>query len=166
MRVLGIDCGINSTGYGVIETDGCTCRVLDYGAIRPGRRQTFAQRLRCIHQDMERLLKRFRPDTVALEKVFQGSNVKTAMQLSQVQGVVLLAAARANLPVCEYWASTVKSSVARGRPKKHQVQQMMQRLLALPKIPEPSDAADALAIALCHIRHNESTRPKLAALKR
>mgnify|MGYP001089399522 CR=1 FL=1 len=167
MRVLGIDCGSTSTGYGVIETDGRTCRVLDYGAICPGRRQTFAQRLKRIHQQVVRLLERFRPEAVALEEVFQALNVKSAMHLSQVRGVVLLAAARANLPVCEYSAATVKKSVVGyGGAEKHQVQQMVQRLLALPNPPEPPDAADALAVALCHIRHNESRLRKLAALKK
>jgi len=103
---------------------------------------------------------------VALEEVFQAFNVKSALQLSQVRGVVLLAAARAKLPVCEYSALTVKSSVVGyGRAEKHQVQHMVQRLLALPKLPEPSDAADALAVALCHIRHHESMRRKLAPAK-
>jgi len=167
MRVLGIDCGTTCTGYGVIETDGRTYHVLDYGAICPGRRQTFAQRLKRIHQGVVRLVQRFHPDTVVLEEIFQALNVKSAMHLSQVRGVVLLAAARANLPVCEYAALTVKSSVVGyGRAEKHQVQQMVQRLLGLSSPPEPPDAADALAVALCHIHHSESRRRKLAALKK
>ncbi len=106
---------------------------------------------------------RFHPHTIALEQVFQAYNVKSAMQLSQVRGVVLLAAARAHLPVSEYSALAIKQSiVGYGRAEKHQVQKMMQRLLALPAPPEPEDAADALAVALCHLQM-ETTRRRLAS---
>ncbi|MFQ5662866.1 MAG: crossover junction endodeoxyribonuclease RuvC [Terriglobia bacterium] len=162
MRVLGVDCGSFGTGVGVVESDGRGYRVLHYGAIRPARSAAFADRLNHIHQELERLVKRFRPDTIALEQVFQAFNVKSAMQLSQVRGVVLLAAARAHLPVSEYSALAVKSGVVGyGRAEKHQVQRMVQHLLALPAPPEPDDAADALAVALCHI-HTETARRRLA----
>jgi crossover junction endodeoxyribonuclease RuvC len=163
MRVLGIDCGSLGTGVGVIESDGRAYQVLHYGVIRPGRSRPFAERLQHIHRELESLLERYRPDTLALEQVFQAFNVRSAMQLSQVRGVVLLAAARAGLPVSEYSALTVKSSVVGyGRAEKHQVQRMVQRLLALQALPQPDDAADALAVALCHI-HIETTRRRLAS---
>lgn len=158
MRVLGIDCGSIGTGVGVIESEGRSYRVLHYGAIRPPRSQAFGERLLRIHQELEKLVKRFRPESIAVEQVFQAFNVKSALQLSQVRGVVLLTAARAGLPVSEYSALTVKSSVVGyGRAEKHQVQRMVQRLLSLPDLPQPDDAADALAVALCHI-HTETTR--------
>ncbi|MBI4467416.1 MAG: crossover junction endodeoxyribonuclease RuvC [Acidobacteria bacterium] len=162
MRVLGVDCGSTSTGVGILESDGRGTRVLHYGAIRPGRSQPFAARLEHIHRELERLVARFHPQSIAVEQVFQAYNVKSAMQLSQVRGVVLLAAARAGLTVSEYSALTVKRSVVgTGRAEKHQVQRMVQRLLALPGVPEPTDAADALAVALCHLRE-ETTRQRLA----
>lgn len=164
LRVLGIDCGTTTTGYGVVESDGQRCRVLRFGVIQTSPRLPFPQRLKRIHQEIERLLKRFAPDAVAVEEVFQAANVKSAMYLNQVRGVVLLAAARAQRPVREYSATTVKKSVVgAGDAEKHQVQHMVQRLLALPKLPEPPDAADALAVALCHIHHDQAER-KLASL--
>ncbi|MFQ5817469.1 MAG: crossover junction endodeoxyribonuclease RuvC [Terriglobia bacterium] len=159
LRVLGIDCGSTSTGYGVVESDGRSCRVLGFGVIRASRQLRFAQRLKRIHQQVEKLLKRYAPDAIAIEKVFLASNVKSQMQMSQVCGVVLLAAERAQRPVHEYSARTIKSSmVGFGGAEKHQVQLMVQRLLDLPKPPEPADASDALAVALCHIRIEEGQR--------
>lgn len=163
MRVLGVDCGSTATGVAVIESDGRRHTVLHYGAIRPGRSRPFAARLHRIHQEMEELVARFQPHTIALEQVFQAYNVKSALQLSQVRGVVLLAAEHARLPVSEYSALTIKSSVVGyGRAEKHQVQLMVQRLLALPVVPQPEDASDALAVALCHI-HMETTRRRQAS---
>jgi len=163
MRVLGIDCGSTATGVGVIESDGRGYQVLHYGAICPARSRPFGQRLDYIHRELEKLVERYRPQAIAVEQVFQAFNVKTAMQLSQVRGVVLLAAARAGLPVSEYSALAVKSSVVGyGRAEKHQVQRMVQRLLSLAALPQPEDAADALAVALCHI-HTETTRRRLAS---
>lgn len=159
MRVLGVDCGSRSTGYAVLESDGRRHKVLVYGAIRPRRVKTFAGRLQFIHSELEKLLKEYRPTVVAVEQVFQAYNVKSALQLSQVRGLVLLAAANAGLPVSEYAATSIKSCVVGyGHAQKRQVQVMVQRLLDLPELPEPDDAADALAVALCHI-HNQSLRP-------
>jgi crossover junction endodeoxyribonuclease RuvC len=147
----------------VIESDGRNYQVLHYGVVRPQRSRPFAQRLEYIHRELEGLVDRYQPQTIALEQVFQAFNVKTSMQLSQVRGIVLLAAARAGLPVSEYSALTVKSSVVGyGRAEKHQVQRMVQRLLDLDTLPEPDDAADALAVALCHI-HVETARHRLAS---
>ncbi len=157
-----MDCGSIRTGVAVIENDGRGYRVLHYGAIQPVRSQAFGERLRHIHQELENLVEEFRPHTVALEEVFQALNVKAAMQLSQVRGIVLLLAARAGLPVSEYSALTVKKSVVGyGRAEKHQVQRMVQRTLSLAAPPEPMDAADALAVALCHL-HTETARLRLA----
>lgn len=157
--MLGVDCGSRVTGVGVIESEGRGYRVLHYGAIRVARSRPFGDRLHRIHCELEKLVERYRPHSIALEQVFQAFNVKSAMQLSQVRGTVLLTAARAGLPVREYSASTIKSSVVGyGRAEKHQVQRMVQRLLALPTLPEPDDAADALAVALCHLHHESHTQ--------
>ena len=157
--MLGVDCGSASTGIGLVETHGRTCRLLHYGAIRPPRSQAFAERLAHIHRELERLVQAFHPDAIALEQIFQAHNVKTAMQLSQVRGAVLLAASRAGVRVVEYSALTVKKSVVGyGRAEKHQVQWMVQRELGLASPPQPEDAADALAVALCHWRAETAQR--------
>lgn len=120
----------------------------------------FPARLAHIYRELCALLERFHPHSVALEQVFQARNVKSALQLSQVRGVVQLAAALSGLPVCEYSALTVKKSVVGyGQAEKHQVQRMVQRLLGLTSAPEPQDASDALAVALCHL-HVEIARTR------
>lgn len=155
---MGVDCGSAVTGVGVIEGNGRGYRLLHFGAIRPPRSHTFPQRLAFIQGELVKLVRRFHPNSIALEQVFQAYNVKTALQLSQVRGVVQLTAACAGLPVSEYSALTVKNSVVGyGRAAKHQVQLMVQRLLGLEALPQPVDAADALAVALCHL-HTETTR--------
>ena len=151
-----------ATGFGIVESNGRDSLAVRFGAIRARRSEALPQRLHRIDQELEKLVARFQPDAIAIEQIFQALNVKTAMQLSNVRGIVLLAAARAGLPVSEYSALAVKNSVVGyGRAEKHQVQQMVQRLLRLPALPEPADAADALAVALCHI-HNEAGRRRLA----
>ncbi len=167
MRVLGVDpAAAGMTGYGVVETDGRGCRSLRFGALRPSaraRRGDFAARLHEIHSLMARLMKEFSPDAVALEGVFTALNMKTALKLAEVRGVVLLAAAQGNVPVHSYSPREVKSSVAGyGQASKHQMQLMVRALLGLPRTPEPPDAADALAVALCHI-HASQSRARLAA---
>ena len=162
LRVLGVDCGSIQTGVAVLQSNGKDHQVLHFGAIRVPRSRALGDRLKQIHQELEVLLERFRPDSIALEEVFQAFNVKSAMHMIQVRGVVLLLAAQTGLPVSEYSALAVKKSVVGyGRAEKHQVQRMVQRILALAAPPQPEDAADALAVALCHI-HNETTRRRLA----
>ena len=162
LRVLGIDCGSIQTGVAILQSNGKDHQVLHFGAIRVPRSRALGERLKHIHHELENLLERFHPDSIALEEVFQAFNVKSAMHLSQVRGVVLLLAAQAKLPVSEYSALAVKKSVVGyGRAEKHQVQRMVQRMLALDAPPQPEDAADALAVAICHI-HNETTRRRQA----
>ena len=154
MRILGVDCGSRVTGFAVLESDGRNHHVVDYGAIRPRPKETFAQKLRFIHSELERLMAKHHPTEVAVEQVFQARNVKSAQHLGQVRGVVLLVAASSGVPVEEYSATRVKMSVVGyGRAQKHQVQLMVQRILSLKEPPQPDDAADALAVALCHIHH-------------
>lgn len=154
MRVLGIDPGSETTGYGVIDTDGRTHRLAEYGTIRPRPQTSFAEKLLYIEQHLQSLIERVKPDAVALEEAFYAVNVKTALKLGQVRGVALLVAARAGLPIYEYSPLEVKSAITGyGRAEKHQVQQMVKILLRLPTVPQPHDAADALAVAICHIHH-------------
>lgn len=155
MRVLGLDpAAAGMTGYGVVETDGRHCRLVQFGAARAPRvanRDTSTQ-LRAIHSLVTRLVKRYAPDVVALESVFAALNLRTALRLAEVRGVVLLAAAQCGVPVHSYSPREVKYSVTGyGHASKQQVQQMVRAQLGLPQPPQPADAADALAVALCHI---------------
>src|ERR1700681_2909598 len=168
MRVLGIDCGTEYTGYGVVEmlsdsrnNDRLVCIVC--GAIKVSPRDPMPTRLSLISIGLQELISQHRPDRVAIEDVFYAANVKSALKLGQVRGVAMLAAASAGLEVAEYSPLSIKSAVVGyGRAEKHQVQQMVMRLLNLDQIPEPADAADALAIAICHL-HTAATRERQSA---
>ena len=158
MRVLGIDCGTEHTGYGIVEQrDGGELRSLAVGAIRLSPREPLPLRLERIFSKLSELIAVHRPELVAIEDVFYAVNVKSALKLGQVRGVAMLAAAAAGLEVCEYAPLAIKSAVVGyGRAEKSQVQDMVARLLRLPDVPESPDAADALAIAICHL-HTAST---------
>jgi crossover junction endodeoxyribonuclease RuvC len=164
MRVCGVDCGTETTGYGVVECDerstsSHTPRLisLDAGGICPPRKSPLPDRLAFIYAQLSALLERHRPDVVAVEEVFFSVNAKSAIKLGHVRGVALLAAANAGIPVAEYAPLTIKSTVTGyGLAAKQQVQFMVARLLTLAQIPEPADAADALAIAICHIHHAQT----------
>ena len=153
MRVLGIDCGGEYTGYGVVEMDprGRLC-CLSCGAIKLSPREALPRRLSRIYGQLIQIIADHHPDQVAIEDVFYALNVKSALKLGQVRGVAMLAAASAGLDVAEYSPLTIKSSVVGyGRAEKQQVQHMVTRLLDLAQPPEPMDASDALAIAICHL---------------
>jgi len=153
MRVLGIDCGGEYTGYGVVEMFSAGELVcLTWGAIKLSPREPLARRLSRIYDGLGALIGEHRPDEVAIEGIFYALNVKSALKLGQVRGVAMLAAAAAGLEVAEYSPLTIKSSVVGyGRAEKQQVQHMVTRLLGLAEPPEPMDASDALAIAICHL---------------
>jgi crossover junction endodeoxyribonuclease RuvC len=163
MRVLGIDCGTEYTGYGLVELlkdERLIC--LDCGAIKLSPRDPLPSRLSSIYQRLEDLITEHKPDRVAIEDVFYAVNVKSALKLGQVRGVAMLVAARAGLEVSEYSPLSIKSAVVGyGKAEKHQVQQMVTRLLKLEEVPEPPDAADALAIAICHL-HTSATKARQA----
>jgi crossover junction endodeoxyribonuclease RuvC len=163
MRVLGIDCGTEYTGYGVVDLhadDSLKC--VACGAIRLSPREPMPARLSRIYTRLQQLISEHRPERVAIEDVFYAVNVKSAFKLGQVRGVAMLAAASAGLEVAEYAPLAIKSAVVGyGNAEKHQVQQMVARLLKLAEVPEPSDVADALAIAICHL-HTAATREKQA----
>jgi crossover junction endodeoxyribonuclease RuvC len=156
MRVFGIDCGTEITGFGVVDSDesGPLSRIVckTCGAIRLPKTKSLPERLAQVHQALCAELERWQPEVVAIEEVFYSVNAKSALKLGQVRGVALLAAAQLHLPVAEYAPLSIKSSVVGyGLAKKEQVQFMVARLLNLPELPEPPDAADALAIAICHL---------------
>lgn len=156
--MLGIDCGTEYTGYGVVEQNGDgELRYVIAGAIRLSPREPLPRRLQSIFTKLSELIAAHQPGLAAIEDVFYAVNVKSALKLGQVRGVAMLAAAAAGLPVCEYAPLAIKSAVVGyGRAEKAQVQQMVARLLRLPEVPTPADAADALAIAICHL-HTAST---------
>ncbi|MGB9073640.1 MAG: crossover junction endodeoxyribonuclease RuvC [Terriglobales bacterium] len=163
MRVLGIDCGTEYTGYGVVELladDRLVCVVC--GAIKLSPREPMPARLARIYRHLQQIISEHQPDRVAIEDVFYAVNVKSALKLGQVRGVAMLAAASAGLEVAEYSPLSIKSAVVGyGKAEKHQVQQMVTRLLKLDQVPEPADAADALAIAICHL-HTAATKERQA----
>src|SRR5882672_10390876 len=170
MRVLGIDCGTEYTGYGVVDlfsdgrnNDRLVCIVC--GAIRVSPRDPMPTRLSRISIGLQELISQHRPDRVALEDVFYAVNVKSALKLGQVRGVAMLAASTAGLEVAEYAPLAIKSAVVGyGKAEKHQVQQMVMRLLDLENPPDSPDAADALAIAICHL-HTAATLHRQGALR-
>jgi crossover junction endodeoxyribonuclease RuvC len=158
MRVLGIDCGTEYTGYGVVELlpDG-RLRYCVAGAIHLSRRDPMPERLSRVFQRLGEIIQEHRPDTVAIENVFYAVNAKSALMLGQVRGVAMLAASSAGLAVAEYAPLSIKSAVVGyGKAEKHQVQHMVGQLLGLAEPPASADAADALAIAICHL-HTAAT---------
>lgn len=152
LRVLGIDPALaGATGYGVVEMRGNEARTLRFGALRLPARATLEARLHAIHRLVADLVTEFSPDAVAVESVFTALNMRTAIRLAEVRGVVLLAATQAGIPAHSYSPREIKSSVAGyGGATKQQMQQMVSVQLGLRECPEPADAADALAVALCH----------------
>jgi crossover junction endodeoxyribonuclease RuvC len=166
LRVLGVDPAVaGATGYGVVEFEGAAPHLLRFGALKLPARATFAARLREIHGLIARLVEEFAPDAVAVESVFTALNMGTALRLAEMRGVVLLAAAQARIPAHSYSPREVKSCVAGyGAASKQQMQQMVSSLLGLKEYPEPSDAADALAVALCHAQLWQARERAAAAM--
>lgn len=151
MRVLGIDCGSERTGYGVIETDGRSHRLIAADVIKTSPRSPLPGRLRLIAEGLRLAIREYRPEAAAVEAVFHAVNTQTAIKLAHVRGVALLALAESDLPVGEYSPMEVKMSVVGfGRAEKEQVQLMIQSLLHLPEVIRSQDASDALAVAICH----------------
>jgi crossover junction endodeoxyribonuclease RuvC len=150
--IMGVDPGSSVTGYGLVKTGpGNEISLLDYGIIKtdPGSQQE--EKLKKIHEGLVKVIRKASPDEFAIEEAFYSKNAKTAMVMGQVRGVAILAAAQAKIPVAEYSPREIKQSiVGSGSASKLQVQFMVKNLLGLKEIPEPEDAADALAVALCH----------------
>jgi crossover junction endodeoxyribonuclease RuvC len=152
VRIFGIDPGSERTGYGCVETDGSRHRVVLSGAISTPALAPFPQKLLRIHRTLASLIGECRPDLVAIEDLFHATNVRSALKLGHARGVAMLAAVEAGLPVAEYTPAEIKRAVVGyGRAEKHQVQQMVKLILGLSEAPSPHDAADALAVAICHV---------------
>ncbi len=151
MRVLGIDCGTERTGWGVIESDGRRHSVVAHGVIRTKPAQEFSLRLSLIATGLRSVMQEHRPEAAAVEEIFYSQNVKTALKLAHVRGVALLAIAEAGVPLGEYSPLEIKSSVVGyGRAEKQQVQLMVRTLTGFKGVIETDDASDAMAVAICH----------------
>ena len=161
MRVLGVDPGSIKSGYGILDQREAELIVLEYGVIRTTSDLPFAQRLLQISVRLQALISQFQPQVLAVEDLFFAKNVKSALKLGHARGVILLTAAQAGLEIAEYTPLEVKQAVVGyGRADKVQVQQMVKVLLHLKEIPTPDDAADALAIAICH-QHSAKMRAQI-----
>ena len=157
MRILGIDPGYGIIGFGLVEAQRGQFQLLNCGAITTPAGMVFSARLEIIYEDMKKLLEVAKPDVVAIEELFFGQNVTTGIGVAQSRGVILLAIRQAGLQVYSYKPAQVKQSVVGyGNATKHQVQDMTRRLLKLQEMPKPDDAADAIALALCHGRSSTS----------
>jgi crossover junction endodeoxyribonuclease RuvC len=164
MIVLGIDPGTASTGFGVVQSSGSTLRALDDGVIETRAGTPLERRLADIHDHVGRLLDNYRPDSMAIEELYFGVNVRTAFAVGQARGVVLLAAGQRGVPSRSYTPQQVKGAVCgHGRAGKDQVGRMVARLLGLPAVPTPDHAADALAVAICDVNRAPLVRALEAA---
>lgn len=153
MRILGIDPGVATVGFGVIDSDRAQQQMIQYGAITTAAGLPLATRLVQIAADLEVLIHQFRPDEIAVEELFFSKNITTGIAVAHARGVILYTAERLQVPVYEYTPMQVKQAVVGyGLAEKHQVMDMTRRLLKLKAVPKPDDAADALAIAICHAR--------------
>jgi crossover junction endodeoxyribonuclease RuvC len=150
IRILGIDPGYAIVGFGIIEYDGNTFKPIEYGASTTEPDKTFPQRLADIEQDINYIIKKFKPEHAAVEKLFFNTNTTTAIDVAQARGVIVLALQKLGVKIHEYTPLQVKQAVTGyGKADKHQVMAMTQRILKLSEIPKPDDAADALAVAIC-----------------
>ena len=155
MIIIGIDPGYAIVGIGVVEYAGNKFRTLEYNAITTPAGMNTVARLKKIYDEMELYIEKYKPDCISIEELFFNSNQKTAINVAQARGVLLVAAANHNIPISEYTPLQVKQSVTGyGRAQKQQIQQMVKMILGLNAIPKPDDAADALALAICHAHSN------------
>ena len=162
MRILGIDPGYATTGFGLIRSDGPNLSLLQYGTVTTPKDQPFPQRLEILYNDVMRLIEVTKPDASAVEELFWGHNITTGIGVSHGRGVILLALAKSGVPIFEYTPMQVKQAVVGyGKAEKRQVMEMTKRLLHMEKVARPDDAADAIAIALCHARAESSLLSKL-----
>lgn len=154
MRVLGIDPGSETLGWGVVEGSGLKYSLIDFGTVKSSPKESFSRRLLKIYDGIEAVIAKFQPDVLSVEEAFYANNVKVAMKLGQVRGVVLLLGEKSKLEISEFSPRLIKQTVVGyGNAEKHQVQEMVRLLLKLKTVPQPHDAADALAIAICHFHH-------------
>lgn len=162
MRILGIDPGYAIVGYGVLDYQNNKFSVVDFGAITTPAGMDFNRRLEIIYDEMEVIIKKHKPEAMAIEKLFYNTNAKTVIDVGQARGVIMLAAQKNQLPAFEYTPLQVKQSVVGyGRAEKKQVQEMTKLMLHLESVPKPDDTADALAMAICHAHTGSSLMNKL-----
>ncbi len=154
MKVLGIDPGSETLGWGVVEGEGLKYRLVDFGTVKSSPKESFSKRVLKIGDGVGEVIEKFQPDVISVEEAFYATNVKVALKLGQVRGVVLYLGEKAGLEVAEYSPRLVKQTVVGyGNAEKHQVQEMVRLLLKMKTVPQPHDAADALANAICHFHH-------------
>ncbi len=154
MRVLGIDPGSETLGWGVVEGERLKYNLVDFGTVKSSPREDFSKRVLKIGTGVGEIIEKFQPDVISVEEAFYATNVKVALKLGQVRGVVLFLGEKAGLEIAEYSPRLVKQTVVGyGNAEKHQVQEMVRLLLRLKTAPQPHDAADALANAICHFHH-------------
>ena len=160
MLILGIDPGLATLGYSIVEKKGNKFKAIDYGVIKTSADKISFNRLEKIHNELKQIIEEYKPDNMAVEELFFNKNVKTAIKVGQARGVILLTGAESDLNVGEYTPLQVKQGVVGyGRASKAQVQQMVKALLNLEEIPRPDDAADALAVAICH-GHSQAAKAR------
>ena len=157
-RILGIDPGYARLGWGVIESNGRECRLVDYGCIETPKDEEFPTRLAILNQELERIIDEFRPNDIAIEELFFAKNTKTAMSVAHARGIIMLRAVSHSGRIFQYKPNQVKQATTGvGRADKHQMQDMVRRILGLSSVPKPDDAADALAVAIAHSAYSSST---------
>jgi len=162
MKVLGIDPGSETLGWGVVEGENLKYKLVDYGTVKSSPKEVFSKRLLKIGTGVGAVIEKFQPDVISVEEAFYATNVKVALKLGQVRGVVMYVGELNNLEVSEYSPRLIKQTVVGyGNAEKHQVQEMVRLLLRMKEIPQPHDASDALAIAICHF-HHAGTRNKIS----
>lgn len=161
MRILGIDPGFGIIGFGVIDKENSGLNVIDYGVITTPKEMPFNERLRVIYDSMNALLDRYNPEQVAIEELYFNKNITTGIKVAEARGIILLTFQQHKLPIFEYTPQDIKLALTgQGRATKHQMQFMVKTLLRLTKIPRPDDAADAVAVALCHSQTNQMMRAR------
>jgi len=166
MRVLGIDPGSETLGWGVVEGSGLKYSLVDFGTVTSSAKQPFSKRLLKVYSGVEAVIEKFSPDVLAVEDTFYAVNVGVALKLGQVRGIMLLLAEQRGLEIAEYSPRLIKQTVVGyGAAEKHQIQEMVKMLLRMKSAPTPHDAADALAIAICHFHHT-GMKSKLSAAAR
>jgi len=166
VRILGVDPGSVQTGFGIIHEDQSSLNYLACGVIRTSSAAPIPSRLKRIYSELKIVMERYRPDVVSIENIFVARNVRSALKLGHARGVAILAAVNKDLEVVEYTPAEVKKTLAgSGRAEKSQVQHMVKALLSLSELPEPYDASDALALAICH-SHSREMKGKMKALAR
>ena len=163
MRILGIDPGYATIGYGIVDYTGARFSVAGYGAVTTPAKDEFPKRLKSIYEDILYIIEKYKPECLAIERLYFNTNTTTAIDVAQARGVIVLAAELKGVKIYEYTPLQVKQSVTGyGRAEKHQVMEMVKSLLGLKSVPKPDDTADALALAICHGHYSASSYSRIS----